>query len=359
VLVLFPADHFNIKCVDPDFTAEYDAVCQIPNFKPVLFNYDDFISGEPIKIYPSDYYRSEFAIYRGWMMMPDHYHTFYDYLLNEDIGLINSPLEYNDCHLFPNVYLEIEQNTPKILSYPCGNDIDWTHVNNAFSKFMVKDYVKSEKGTGFPAFFTTPVNSSDMEKSIADFIKMRGNLYTGGIVLKEYVELKKYGASTNEYRGFYLQHKILSISRNSNQPESCKVIPLDFVEKYSNLPSNYYTVDFAELHDGSWSIIEVGDGQVSGLSPDQWAFKYYDDMRNILLEIRNQKDWYDVSDILFSGTAEQIDAVKCPECGGMLRFSYCDSTRSTEISCSCTLERGYRAHKVPNFHIFGRSSSRA
>jgi len=76
---------------------------------------------------------------------------------------------------------------------------------------------------------------------------------------------------------------LLSISRNSNQPESCNTVPSDFVDKFSSLPSNYYTVDFAELHDGSWIIIEVGDGQVSGLSQNQWPFKYYDDMRQMLL----------------------------------------------------------------------------
>ena len=49
------------------------------------------------------------------------------------------------------------------------------------------------------------------------------------------------------------------------------------------LPSNYYTVDFAELSNGDWIVIETGDGQVSGLSPNQYPFKYYDDMRYVLL----------------------------------------------------------------------------
>ena len=31
----------------------------------------------------------------------------------------------------------------------------------------------------------------------------------------------------------------------------------------------FYTVDFAELADGSWKIIEAGDGSVSGLSDGQ------------------------------------------------------------------------------------------
>lgn len=51
--------------------------------------------------------------------------------------------------------------------------------------------------------------------------------------------------------------------------------PEELVNKYKNLGSPYYTVDYAELSDGSWKIIEAGDGGVSGLSPGQDAEAYY------------------------------------------------------------------------------------
>jgi len=168
------------------------------------------------------------------------------------------------------------------MSFPRDMLVDWAAVNKTFLRFLVKDFVKSEKGTDFPAFFSTPVDSDTMEKHIANFIEMRGSLYTGDIVLKEYVDLKRYNDATNEYRAFYLRGQLLSLCRNSNQPESCNTVPMDFVNKFNCLTSNYYTVDFAELADGNWIVIETGDGQVSGLSPGQWEFKYYDDMRAIL-----------------------------------------------------------------------------
>jgi hypothetical protein len=34
-------------------------------------------------------------------------------------------------------------------------------------------------------------------------------------------------------------------------------------------------VDFAELEDGSWTIIEAGDGSVSGLSENQDYASYF------------------------------------------------------------------------------------
>ena len=38
------------------------------------------------------------------------------------------------------------------------------------------------------------------------------------------------------------------------------------VERASRLESPFYTIDFGELEDGGWTILETGDGQVSGLS---------------------------------------------------------------------------------------------
>lgn len=52
-------------------------------------------------------------------------------------------------------------------------------------------------------------------------------------------------------------------------------MPRTLVDKYSDVKSIYYTVDFAELEDGTWRVIEAGDGSVSGLSEFQNAEQYY------------------------------------------------------------------------------------
>ncbi|MDE5823721.1 MAG: ATP-grasp domain-containing protein, partial [Lachnospiraceae bacterium] len=95
------------------------------------------------------------------------------------------------------------------------------------------------------------------------------DLLTGGICIKEYLDLKKYGDRSNEFRVFYINHEIATVSRNSSQLQVTADPPRELVEKYRNLPSVFYTVDFAELADGTWKIIEAGDGEVSGLSDGQ------------------------------------------------------------------------------------------
>ena len=40
-------------------------------------------------------------------------------------------------------------------------------------------------------------------------------------------------------------------------------------------PSVFFTLDFAELNDGSWKILEAGDGSVSGPSEGQNLEAFY------------------------------------------------------------------------------------
>ena len=74
---------------------------------------------------------------------------------------------------------------------------------------------------------------------------------------------------------FYCNNQAITISRNSGQPEYLPEPPEALIKKYSNLNSSFYTVDYAEMEDGDWKIIESGDGQVSGLSDFQNAESFY------------------------------------------------------------------------------------
>ena len=69
---------------------------------------------------------------------------------------------------------------------------------------MVKDYAKSVKGTRFPVSFRTPTSQERMDEIVEEFVRLRRDLFTAGIVCKEYVDLVRCGGATNEWRAFYL-----------------------------------------------------------------------------------------------------------------------------------------------------------
>ena len=143
--------------------------------------------------------------------------------------------------------------------------VDVEKAKKRFRLFMVKDSVKSVKGTEFPAYFDHTISQAKFDEWMKVFYKYRGDLLTGDICIKEYLDLKRYNGITNEFRVFYADHEIVSICRNSNQPA--------------------YT---AELADGTWKIIEAGDGGVSGLSPGQNLEAYYRALYNALKRVDEQ-----------------------------------------------------------------------
>ena len=279
--ILFPSDYFDKKKPDFNYEDEFNIAKSFLEFEVALVDYDSFIEDDILKVYPLDSIKGN-CIYRGWMLKPSKYSIFYDKLREKGFKLINSPEEYEKCHLFPNIYNDIKYYTPKSLWFYDVSKIDWNLINKEFKAFMIKDFVKSVKGQDFPVKFETIVENEKMDEYIGEFIKLRGNLFTGGIVFKDFVNLKKYYGITNEYRCFYLNGDVLSISKNSNQSRDFNVLPEHLLNKFINLKSNFYTIDFAELKNGDWIIIETGDGQVSDLSPDQFVFGFYDEVRRIL-----------------------------------------------------------------------------
>ena len=212
---------------------------------------------------------------RGWMMKPEQYTTFYEKLYSHNIRLVTTPEEYNLMHIFPNIYSVFGNDTARMKIFPLHKEIDVESIKKTFGRFMVKDFVKSVKGTQFPRFFDSSVTQEKFNEYMEIFYKYRGNLLTGGICIKEFLDLKYYNEKTNEYRVFYINNKIASVSRNSGQEQYTNQPPTELLEKYSNLSSCYYTIDYVELSDGTWKVIEAGDGSVSGLSENQNIYSYF------------------------------------------------------------------------------------
>ncbi|MBB5185210.1 hypothetical protein HNQ43_001263 [Faecalicoccus acidiformans] len=147
--------------------------------------------------------------------------------------------------------------------------------------------MKSVKDSRFPKYFDASFDQNQFDRYMKEFYQYRGNLLTGGICIKEYVDLKKYENHTNEVRVFYFDQNIISVCQNSDQPENAPMPPVELIQKYQFLDSRFYTIDYAELKDGSWIIIETGDGSVSGIPPKQDLEEFYKSLCRI---IQKRKD---------------------------------------------------------------------
>ncbi len=270
--VLFPSSYFSKTNVDEEFALEYRSAAENGMFETILFDQGKWFDEGRLSLIGGRECR---ALYRGWMIKPEEYSRFYEALGQQGIRLITAPEAYERFHIFPNIYGEFVGDTPKMITVPPGGSCDLAQIKAQLGRFMVKDYVKSVKGTDFPKYFSEDITEEEFGRQLEIFYKYRGSLLTGGLCFKQYVELMKYGEHTNEWRVFYLFGNILSKCPNSEGPSYAPAPPEELVKKYSSLDSPYYTVDYAELADGSWKVLEAGDGSVSGLSPGQDMRAYF------------------------------------------------------------------------------------
>lgn len=276
--ILFPCSFFSMKEVDECYQKEYEAALAVNGFDIIFYNYDDFVSEGILRLnhVPEEPMN---AIYRGWMLKPEQYKDFYEKLQQKNINLITSPGQYSYYHDFSNSYQDISK-TPDALFFPEGEKVELKKIKKRMSRFMLKDYVKSVKETDFPKFFNADdLTQEELDSWILKFKEHRGKLFTGGICVKKYVDLRKYEGRTNEWRVFYIKGEPI-VCANSGQSLIAPKVPMELVQKYVNPFSPFYTIDYAELEDGSWKVLETGDGQVSGLCDNQDAYSFYRAIKN-------------------------------------------------------------------------------
>ena len=273
-IILFPSSFLDGKRIDEDMQNEYEAAIDTGLWEVVLFSYEKWFH-DGVLVLSKEIPSPVTAVYRGWMMKEEQHASFYHKLREKGITLVTDPKAYQYFHYFPNVYNAIQADTPKMLAIPFGSKYSLADIQKKFDRFMVKDYVKSVKGTEFPSYFTKETTEEAFQNAMKIFYKYRGNLLSGGLCFKEYVDLARYGKTTNEYRVFYIGNEIASVARNSLQGNFTPQPPENLLKRYQSLPSPFYTLDYAELADGGWKILEAGDGSVSGPSEGQNLYAFY------------------------------------------------------------------------------------
>lgn len=272
--ILFPCSPLNSKEVDSNFENEYN-ISKTLGIESFFFDHDLFVDEGRLKFSGLKEEKSE-VILRGWMLKPSQYEKLFNVLKDKDYYLMNSPESYVNCHYLKNSYKFIEKHTAKTLF---SDKFDKETLGAMFDQFdngiILKDYVKSEKGV--PGLFIIPKETTheQLEQVVARFIEARGKLFNEGVSFRDFIELKKYAGEVNEWRVFVFMGKVVAVEQNSNIDTHLNKIekPSDefirMVTHQLNLISFFYTIDLAEKVDGNWMVVETGDGQVSGLAPNQ------------------------------------------------------------------------------------------
>lgn len=289
MIILFPSEPFSPRAVDSSFRPEYEAA-KLAGFDVFLFDHDEFVSSGKFKHNLSQRSgKTQEVILRSWMLKEEQYSSLWTNLFEIGYLPINNVQEYLNCHYFPNAHRIIQNHTSKAWWTPEWEKViekdklNWKAIRDLLGgDVIIKDYVKSEKGN--PDLFILKKELSDKQffDRVLKFVEARGKLFNKGLVFKQVENLKKYNGETNEWRMFFLNNKPINFGFNSeklfraSQPSFSQLI--EFHELAKNIPSNFFTMDIAEKEDGSWMILELGDGQVSGLAAQEEPIKFYNNM---------------------------------------------------------------------------------
>jgi hypothetical protein len=150
---------------------------------------------------------------------------------------------------------------------------------------ILKDFVKSRKHEWADACFIPAASDpAAVARVVGRFVELQDNSLAGGLVFREFVEFAPLGPHpttglplTEEHRIFWLDGEPLYSAPYwdaAAYPDSGP--PIDrFADLARSVRSRFFTMDLARRPDNSWLIVELGDGQVSGLPSPADAFPFY------------------------------------------------------------------------------------
>jgi hypothetical protein len=131
---------------------------------------------------------------------------------------------------------------------------------------VIRDYVKSMKHYWDTAMYVPDLADSNAAWRVASrFRALREDEFTGGFVLRRFEPL-----TSSEARTWWIGGECALVTPHPDTPQSPPPgpgsLPLaQIAQPVMATGLTFATADLALRADGTWRVVEVGDGQVSGL----------------------------------------------------------------------------------------------
>ncbi|MGK4580910.1 ATP-grasp domain-containing protein [Kitasatospora sp. HPMI-4] len=272
-VILLPSDPLTPRRPDPHFVWEARLVRELGG-EYVLLDHDALLAGDAVaavRQVPEAY--GPFW-YRGWMVPVPAYAGLAAALTARGCTLLTSPAAYADAHELPGWYPVFEGATPPSAWIP-GGEPDLAALLEAARRLggrgpaVVKDYVKSRKHEWDEACYVPELaDLPALSRVVSRFVALQGEFLAGGVVLRRYEEFTKDAdGRTVEARIWWVDGEPVLVGPHPDHPQATVDPDLSEVRPLVRaLGCRFITTDLARRADGpGWRVIEVGDGQVSGL----------------------------------------------------------------------------------------------
>jgi len=216
------------------------------------------------------------GIWVGYIPAPDRYTAIYNAALTRNIRLVNTPGEYQTAMEFDRFYPLLNGLTPESRIVTAADQIA-TAVSELGFPLFVKGTVKSNKEQRWRACVAE--NMPELS-AITDSLFLREQRSRGRVILRTLARLRTIASDYQafplgrEYRVFVYQNRVLaygfywdeytdSIKLSSSEEQAICMLAIEAARR---IGTPLIAVDIGQLESGDWIVIEVGDGQFSGLS---------------------------------------------------------------------------------------------
>lgn len=228
-IILYPHDYFKEKKVDEDYLEE-------------SLSLSDVIKTYTLKTLPSGHE----VIYRGWMLSRTEYLNLQFNILEKGSTLKVDLKDYHAAHYLSHWYEELKDFTP-LTVFTNEENISETIKSLQWNSYFVKDEVKSlttSRGS-------IAKDADEVKELLNEFKKYRQ--IEGQLALRKVQDF----INTTEQRYFSVYGQLFSNNLNISNL-ACEV-----AHKMRHLP--FISIDtILDSHGKEW-LVEIGDGQVSGL----------------------------------------------------------------------------------------------
>ncbi|MFD4833146.1 ATP-grasp domain-containing protein [Streptomyces uncialis] len=267
---LFCHDPLRPARPDPEFAAEVTAV-RAAGAPLALIGHEALTGGDPrgaVARVPRDSGR---YWYRGWMLPAVEYGELARALRERGCALMTPPGAYVRAHELPGWYAVFAELTPRSAWCPAspGTPPGTAALTELAGQLapgagIVKDHVKSRKHEWDEACFVPDLRDPvRLSAVVRRFFALQDEALAGGLVVREFEPFVPGG----EARVWWLDGEPVLVTAHPDTPAERPQPELTAVRAaVAALDCRFVTTDLALRSDGrGWRVVEVGDGQVSGL----------------------------------------------------------------------------------------------
>ncbi|MFJ6215328.1 ATP-grasp domain-containing protein [Streptomyces sp. NPDC092296] len=279
-VILLPCDPLAPRRTEGHFAEEAEVTADLGG-TTALLDHDALLAGDAAGAVRRVPQGLGTAWYRGWMVPSAGYAALAGALAARGCTLLSTPAGYAAAHELPGWYEVFEGATPASSWLPGRTTPAPAALAAAARRIggsgpaIVKDYVKSRKHEWDEACFVPELaDTAALHRVVSRFVELQGDSLTGGVVLRAYepYETGDGDDRAEESRVWWVDGEAVLVTAHPDapvlpgnplraDPDLAVVRPLVHA-----LGCRFITTDLARrTDDGSWRVVEVGDGQVSDL----------------------------------------------------------------------------------------------